>query len=374
VGIPYWKSQIGVVDALVPKRFRAEAYERLPALMYSKVAGFDLFVTECKGLQHLAATKVSNAPAIATPVEALALLGIYLRFRENYKYRVHATTELGIGRLGYASLAAEILVPSSLSLGPRAPSLITRLARTLYARDRIHRCYFDPENRALADEAFFYLDAFLVSLVAAFDLLARIANALLGFKTPERKASWRYEVWRKELVMKAPRLAELTTPGSKGRAILEICFLLRHHVHSDPLQSVEVVTGPAGQNGDYHLWLPVEDRDALREAMRIVGGSWGVALDHGEWTLINVPLLTERLIASSAKLLEMITQRLTGNRHRGRVSVQHLEPRMRRKLVNLAGLLLGVDRNDAYQLRVTRTKVRGRRKKSSRAPLRTRDE
>jgi hypothetical protein len=148
----------------------------------SKVAGFDLFVTECRGLHHLVATKVRNAPAIATPAEALARLGLYLRFRENYKYHVHPTTELGIGRWGYASLAAEILVPSSSNLSQRVPSPITRLARALYARDRIHWCYFDPANRALADEAFFYLEAFLVSIVASFDLLARVTHTLFSIK------------------------------------------------------------------------------------------------------------------------------------------------------------------------------------------------
>lgn len=64
-------------------------------------------------------------------------------------------------------------------------------------------------------------------------------------------------------------------------------FLLRHHVHSDPLEAVEVVYATGNQAGGYHLRLPPEEQQILRQAMRTLGGDWGIALNRKEWTIVT---------------------------------------------------------------------------------------
>jgi hypothetical protein len=117
------------------------------------------------------------------PVEAaLALLGLYLRARDDFTLRRLPGFRETLGRgLFYWVLARELLPNAwrSTSAGVQHKqatgddrvlqlfmSAITRLDRALRSRDRLHHQMKLEQNNDTADEALFFLDTFLVFLVA----------------------------------------------------------------------------------------------------------------------------------------------------------------------------------------------------------------
>jgi hypothetical protein len=143
------------------------------------------------------------------PVEAaLALLGLYLRARDDFTLRRLPGFRETLGRgLFYWVLARELLPNAwrSTSAGVQHKqatgddrvlqlfmSAITRLDRALRSRDRLHHQMKLEQNNDTADEALFFLDTFLVFLVAAFDAVGRAAHLTYSLDASRlHEVSWR---------------------------------------------------------------------------------------------------------------------------------------------------------------------------------------
>jgi hypothetical protein len=341
--IQYWDSVKPWVEKRIPSEHHHEIFRNLPALKFSRLIEADAFVNDSSSTLLLRDHGLDEGlPTIVSTNEALALLGLYLRFRQDYTFRVGPTSTVTIGRVGYGALVAELLLPEVQLLGDESWSLQLRLARALYSRDRIHRCYFaDPNDHGLADESFFYLDALLVSLVAAFDLAARHSHRQLQLAGTDRDVSWAGR-WRNQLQTALPALYDMTKKEHVVGATMTMCSTLRNYVHGSPLVAVDFRDIEENQR-TIALQIPSLDRDAVYNAMLCMGGDWKIVLKEKDLLLVDVPTLTERLLGASLRALAAIFATVHPDNALSTVpaAVRHLPPVLQSSVVESARQLIG---------------------------------
>jgi hypothetical protein len=188
--------------------------------------------------------------------------------------------------------------PAMLGLGQSA---LLRLDRALRARDRMQIQYQLPQNNDVACEALFYLDVVLISLIASFDAVGRVAHEVYGIAGPSHSVGWRRGPWRSALEKSAPHLATMTELGSGDRDVLELAALLRNTVHGAALRSIQV----RGSGTEETLVeVPPDEESALLNCVDRSGGEfrWGIRrlggrvfLDAQIYVEVLMPLAAETI-------------------------------------------------------------------------------
>ena len=157
-----------------------------------------------------------------------------------------------------------------------AESVLIRIERALYARDRVHEHLLVPQTLQSNDETLFYLDAFLYSLAGAFDAIGRVVHAACGIADSPRRANWRdkrrKENWMEKLAQKCQPIADIMAPEKPHRDALELVFLLRNLVHAEGLSSVATIEAPYRLEVRHDLLLPPDDTPFLVSVLNRLGG------------------------------------------------------------------------------------------------------
>jgi hypothetical protein len=271
----------------------------------------------------------------AMPVEAaLALLGLYLRARDDFTLRRLPGFRETLGRgLFYWVLARELLPNAwrSTSAGVQHKqatgddrvlqlfmSAITRLDRALRSRDRLHHQMKLEQNNDTADEALFFLDTFLVFLVAAFDAVGRAAHLTYGLDASRlHEVSWR-RPWRtRQLAPVAATLAQLMDDGAPARDALDLVALLRNTVHGEALRTVAAKY--ASRPLQNVLLLPKDQEHQLLTLIDRRGGNdaWGIQELPGRGISMQMDVFVESIFPMAFNALDTLiggieVQRLAG--------------------------------------------------------------
>ncbi len=213
----------------------------------------DALVTERSWLLNGKRRLVQEANPIS-PVQALGLLGLFLRSRGDYTWLRSEGGKFTYNRgLMYWVATRELLdsswrwfsacVSHARATGDEqlmvlGQSTLQRYDRVLRSRDSIHQMLLVPQNNDTADDAMANLDVLLVFLCGAYDAAARVANIVCNVNVPVHGVSWRRDAWVKQLSAHCPQLAILVKKGSRYADVLDIVFLLRHSVHGEILRAV----------------------------------------------------------------------------------------------------------------------------------------
>jgi hypothetical protein len=254
---------------------------------------------------------------------ALALVGLYLRARDDFTLRrLHGLRETFDRGLFYWVLARELLPNAwrSTSAGGQHKqatgddrvlqlfmSAITRLNRALRSRDRLHHQLKLEHNNDTADEALFALDTFLMFLVGAFDAVGRAAHLTYGLD-PSRlhEVSWR-RPWRtRQLAPVAASLAQLMDDGTAARDALDLVALLRNTVHGEALRTVAAkYDSRPVQNA---LLLPEDQELQLLASIARRGGNeaWGIRELPGRGISMQMDVLVESIFPMTANALDTL--------------------------------------------------------------------
>src|SRR6204780_1294065 len=157
----------------------------------------DMFITERPYL-HTTKVPAGDGVLIATPLQALPVVSLYLRAQHQFiGWRAadgHLTATMT--RETFYSSAAVELVPHGWTVlkalteharggGERRPldlaqAVFSRLQQTLVARDGMYWALNHPQDKDTADEALSAFDLARLTLMGAVDASARIAHRLLG--------------------------------------------------------------------------------------------------------------------------------------------------------------------------------------------------
>ncbi|NJC63426.1 hypothetical protein HC028_02710 [Planosporangium flavigriseum] len=300
------------------------------AVMLSSVGseiGADLVVTDCDWL--LSGKASVPAVNIASPKQALALIGLLLRCRDDFVFMGGLTIKSSAW--GFQWATARALLPSawrwmsaayahtfsggSTVAGALAGSCITRIARTLKLRDEIHRLTYLPHTGTRQDDLLANFDWLLVSLVAAFDVTARVADISCGLGTRKQNVAWQRADWIKSVQSVAPSLAALVDRDTPASDVLTVCRLLRNTIHNEGLQGAAYSQTSGTET---RVLLEIDEINEVLEALENIGGSsaWGVHTERG-MTTIEADVFVDQLIPAATQALDDLiretpVQRLSG--------------------------------------------------------------
>ena len=249
--------------------------------------GADLFITERPYL--FGATWDAAGGVLAfRPLDALPLVGLYLRAQEQFTVR-QAYGDLGGGinmnRGGFYTAATYDLLPSlarwygaceahSAAVGDDelvflAGSIVHRFQRALQDRDRVWFSLNRPTISDAGEDALDALDDVLLRLMGAVDITARVARIVLGLDESSRLQGWTSKRFRREVRKAAPPLADLFAHNTAHRRTLNVLARLRNSIHHTSLPEIRVSQG----RGSHRTWVGLreDERDVVFEAADTLG-------------------------------------------------------------------------------------------------------
>ena len=256
--------------------------------------------------------------------EATALIGLVQRRRNNFKLVIEhqgtSTFTSNHGRWSFFWFASRDLLPSAWRLisgcaqmpdnkcQNLALTAIARASNALKCRDHIHEQIFLEQTNSSTEDAIFYLDFYLVSFTAAFDVLARIADEIYqptdSRGRRQRSITWRGS-WRQALANEDAALAALMSPGAFNRDVLDFIASLRNYIHEEGLQGAMHIKN--GKPAPVLLRVPeAEVLNIITIINRLTGGTWVVDYSHPEATFLELNDLVEKITPLAIEALDSI--------------------------------------------------------------------
>jgi hypothetical protein len=216
--------------------------------------GADAFATADPLLLEKLPRNVVESGNPMTVDEAVALLGLFLRVREDFTLDLGDDYRYSFDRSAFYFALMRDLTPSGWRwfsacvahshhaqddrLILTAQSALERIERSLRARDRLHEKLQLPPSGDVSNEAIFYFDVALLMLGGAFDGLANVAHVVHGFTGSERLISWGSKSWMKKLSAVNPGLAQIMARGQPHRDARELVAIVRNTIHHESLRAI----------------------------------------------------------------------------------------------------------------------------------------
>jgi hypothetical protein len=174
--------------------------------------GRDIFVTTSPRL--LCHRDVLAYANIRTPLEALKIIGLFLRSRDNWKLRVKSNyiwqsnssqfyRQLALFKLPnmwkYNGLCQKISEEKLDDTGDVSESILIKCARALQAKDIIGIQFYLPKSNSAEDTITYHFDYLTLLLHGCLDSQALIANRIYKAVKKEDKAKFHYDDFLKNL-------------------------------------------------------------------------------------------------------------------------------------------------------------------------------
>lgn len=297
--------------------------------------GADLFITERPYLFDADWDAAGGVLAVR-PLDALPLIGLYLRAQEQFTVRQSYAGHMGglnMNRGGFYTAATYDLLPSfgrwhgaceahraavgNDSLAFLAGSVVRRFQSALQGRDRV---WFALNRPTVGDSGEDALDAFddvLLRLMGAVDVTARVARVVLGLDESLSRQGWTSTSFCREVRKVDVQLADLFASKTDHRLTLDVLARLRNTIHHTALPEIRVVEG----RGEHRSWVGLreDERDLVLEAADALGGrpAWGVSEPFPDEFHLDPGRLADQLAIHTAKLIVAVqdatpVERLTG--------------------------------------------------------------
>ena len=286
---------------------RRRRTDAIAAQVAAQAVGADIYVTERPYL-HAVTWELARGVVICSPLEALAVLGLYFRTQgvfpvaQRYSFNRGLFYWVGMRELlpeawrWFGSCVNHSLKTKDHGLMVLSGSLLQRVDRALETRDEIHLALNQPQDHDTQESALSNLDVVLILLMAAVDVAARVAHRILGLSAEEYRAAWQSSKWRDQVRSSAPNLAAVVDTGSRGEAVLSILRLLRNSVHGTALQGMAFQSELRSREN--FVVLPEADREDVRLAMEKLGGLgvWGLGTPWRDRLHLDAAVFADRLM------------------------------------------------------------------------------
>ena len=188
---------------------------------------------------------------IYTPLQALKIVGLYLRMRGEFEWisEVQGKARFTTSRYNFYQFLSRGLLPkswkymSSLGLHPRHDelvqlgwSIIERFSRALQARDEIARLFYLPDTSGSEDQKSYHFDYLTLLLTSTLDVQALIMNKVYGFRLDDYNCGLRRRAF-KEAVKSNPSSMNIDSLLEGNNGFIEILFKLRNKIHTTSLRT-----------------------------------------------------------------------------------------------------------------------------------------
>jgi hypothetical protein len=241
----------------------------------------DLIVTNREWL--LAERSSGRLTCVFSPAEAVALMGLYLRWHELPVIiggaavrwnpasirRSAAFTALPAFERWNQAARAWHGATGDLTLENLNQTCLTRVARAFKFRDGVYGLSTTMVEEE-PEEMLCELDSLLFHLVGAFDTAARAVDLLLHLGTKPSNCGWQYtdpRQWQSRLEGSAKDLHDYTRDGTEMQRLFAILRQMRNTVHYDALGLVQ-------DDGAYQVTVPQETQEKLRELLNEGHAGW----------------------------------------------------------------------------------------------------
>jgi hypothetical protein len=237
------------------------AFRWLATAMSHEAVGFDIFVTASPWMTTDIARTVLRDTNARTPLDALKIVGLFLRSRGVFTCRAHMTIR---GEWFYYWALARHYLPSMWryfaaclrageNTGAIAQSTIKRASRALQARDAIGVQFYQPQDNDTVERTMYHFDYLTLLLSGAFDAQARIARRAYGITRPaEGYTSFRNREFLCKLHDVADGLHSIVTEEHAG--LLDLVSGIRNTIHGATLQGL--ASGGARHRGPSYIDVP----------------------------------------------------------------------------------------------------------------------
>ncbi len=314
-GIPFVQQYKDIASSPEFTRWgTAEEIER--AFIASKTAenlNAQVFITGDKILLEHKDMGIISSSYPLTLADGLALIGLILRRRNDYAVVADrqggSTFTYDHGRWSFFWHASRDMLPAAWRLvtgcaqmddrcRDLALTAIQRTSNALKSRDHVHEQIFLEQSNSSTEDAIFYLDYYLISFTAAFDVLARIAEEIYqpvsGRGRSVKRVTWRGRDWLAALGRQDSALAALMAPQTTNRDVLDFIARLRNYIHAEGLQGATHIKN--GKKAPLLLHVPeAEVSDIADIITRIGGGSWVVDRPRPNVMFLELGELAERI-------------------------------------------------------------------------------
>jgi len=284
-GISYYQQAVKEASEMVAKHQLDESDARAGVLLYRTGSELeaDLVITGRgwllaeRGRPH--GTHLAN---IVSPEEALALMGLYLRW--HYQPVIVGGMTVRWHPTSMRHSAAFVAMPAferwnqagrgwcdtngDLTLESLNQTCLTRVSRAFKFRDNIFglsATMIDHEPEEMLCD----LDSLLFTLVGAFDVAVRIVDHILGLHS-SRVDGWQYVKsgqWQSRLQTPAKALYDYTKDGSEMQRTFQMLRWLRNSVHNEALDLMR-------DERAYAVTLPTNTQRDLRTFLREGHPGW----------------------------------------------------------------------------------------------------
>lgn len=219
---------------------------------------------------------------IVSPEEALALMGLYLRW--HYQPVIIGGASIRWHPSSMRHSAAFIAMPAfqrwnhasrtwcdtngDLTLESLNQTCLTRVSRAFKFRDNIFGLSVTMVEHE-PEEMLCELDSLLFTLVGAFDVAARIVDYILGLNS-SKAAGWQKlnnGGWQSKLQTHAKELYDYTKDSSEMQRTFQILRWLRNSVHNEALDLMR-------DDGVYMVIVPTDTQSDLRYFLREGHHGW----------------------------------------------------------------------------------------------------
>jgi hypothetical protein len=279
-----WYGEAGAeIARMVARHGITEEEARAGVLLHraGAVLEADLIVTSREWL--LVERGPGHLAGVFSPEEALALMGLYLRWHElpiiiggaavrwnaaSMRRSAAFTALPAFERWNQAARAWHGAV-GDLTLENLNQTCLTRVARAFKFRDGIHGLLATMAEDE-PEEMLCELDSLLFSLVGAFDATARAVDLILNLGTKSSACGWQYtdpKKWQSRLEWPAKRLYDYTRARTEMQRLFQILRWTRNSVHYDALSLVH-------DDGSYLVTVPHDTQENLRALLREGHAGW----------------------------------------------------------------------------------------------------
>jgi len=295
-------------------------------LLAASEIGADILVTARATLVAGRPFDTPETITIATPAEAIPMLGLHLRSTGEYFAAKTARSAFKFNKGLYWQRASTLYVPNLLNVTARAAQLARvrsspvldlfalavqrRLARVFERRDGIWRLINQRQNRDISEDLLTAVDALLTFLMSASDALAKLADGVLVTDVAPTFVGWQKKDWLKAIAKKDIALRALFDASAQPAQALTVLFLLRNCIHDEGLDAVAVQVSTRRQ--ETWIVLPASQAEKIRNAMIKLQPlkTWGVHGDlHGS-SYAEIGPLIETLLVEMLAALSSVIERL----------------------------------------------------------------
>ncbi|HEY8721794.1 hypothetical protein [Pengzhenrongella sp.] len=227
---------------------------------------------------------VTDRVLVADPELAIVLTALQLRSRGVYPvYRAgggafEVSKDLFFHAASYAlTPAGHVLWSVTLQneregapdrLAYLVQAVMTRVARSLQARDGVLRALFGRSGNNRADDALFDFDSSMLFLSGAFDACAVLVDDHLGLDSSPMSVGWGRKSWLNQVKAKQSEIGSLLATGSENALLFEILGALRNTVHGEGISQTQYKSEIDGDRT--LLRLPPRAGQKFIDAMRVV--------------------------------------------------------------------------------------------------------